>query len=176
MKTLLQVALLGNPILRKKAKKVNRLDNQAEQKLIDNMIFTMMDVEGLGIAAPQVYQSKRLFIVGSHPNSRYPNAPIMKPKAFINPEITKFSKENEDDWEGCLSIPGVRGLVSRPVKIKTKFKNRKGETKTQEFKGMIARIFQHELDHLNGVVFLDKVKSTKHIMLEKEWRKRILKK
>jgi peptide deformylase len=111
--TLLQVAQLGHPMLRTVASEVSDVHAPEVQTLIDNMITTVMDVNGVGIAAPQVYRSERVFIVASHPNPRYPHAPEMEPTAMINPRIVEHPVQTVKDWEGCLSIPGVRGLVPR---------------------------------------------------------------
>jgi peptide deformylase len=104
MTTLLQVAQLGHPILRQKAKPVTQVKSKTVQKLIDDLIATLMDVNGVGIAAPQVYQPIQLFIVASHPNPRYPNAPQMEPTPVINPKIISKSAEIKKDWEGCLAF------------------------------------------------------------------------
>jgi peptide deformylase len=114
---LLQVAQLGHPALRTQAKAVENIADPIIQSLIDDMIATVMDVDGVGIAAPQVYQPYRIFILASHPNPRYPSAPDMPPSAIINPRILSKSETIEKDWEGCLSIPGVRGLVPRYKEI-----------------------------------------------------------
>ncbi len=174
--TLLQIAQLGHPVLRKKANKVKSLDDIEVQQLIDDLIATVKESNGVGIAAPQVYQSIRLFIVASYPNVRYPNAPKMKPTAIINPEIIFKSKEVKKDWEGCLSIPGIRGLVSRHLEIKVKYTTRDGKQIVKEFNDFIARIFQHEYDHLEGVMFLDRMDSMKEIITEKEFQKLLSKK
>src|SRR5258706_13033729 len=118
--TYLQVAQLGHSILRKKTKLVKNFDDPILQQLIDNMIETCVDVNGVGIAAPQVYQSLKLFILASRKNPRYPHAPNMKPLAMINPRIISplpLNNTMTKDWEGCLSIPGVRGLVPRMDQI-----------------------------------------------------------
>src|SRR3989344_4187690 len=113
MSTLLQIDQLGHPVLRQKARSVENIKSKKIQQLIDDLISTVMDVDGVGIAAPQVYQSLRIFIIASHPNPRYPHAPKMKPTAIINPKILDMSKGKAKDWEGCLSIPGLRGLIPR---------------------------------------------------------------
>lgn len=176
MKTLLQVAQLGHPILRKKAKAVENISVAKVQQLIDDLIFTVADVDGVGIAAPQVYQSLRIFIMASKPNARYPHAPHMKPLALINPKILSWSKRQEKDWEGCLSIPGVRALVPRDVNIKVEYTDKKGKLVQRTFKNFLARIFQHELDHLDGIVFLDRLETPKDIIMEKEYQKLMKKK
>ena len=176
MAKLLQIAQLGHPILRKKTPPVKEVRDSRIQNLIDDMIATVRDVDGVGLAAPQVYESKRLFIVASQPNPRYPNAPSMKPIAIINPKILSHSRAKEKDWEGCLSIPGIRGLVPRYKNIKTEYTTRDGKKKTQVFKGFIARIFQHEYDHLGGIEFLDRLETTKDAISEKEYQKLVAKK
>ncbi len=169
--TLLQVAQLGNPVIRRKCRDVVDLECTEMQKFIDDLIFTVMDVDGVGISAPQVYRSLNLFILASHPNPRYPNAPVMRPAAIINPVILSFSEETEKDWEGCLSIPGIRGKVPRYVSVLTEYTTRSGKRVRKKFEGFVARIFQHEYDHLQGIVFLDRVESTKDLVTEKEYQK-----
>src|SRR3989344_8780836 len=168
---LLQVAQLGHQILRKKAKQVKEVKNPTVQKLIDNLIATVMDVDGVGIAAPQVYKSLRIFILASHPNPRYPKAPKMNPTAIINPKIISYSKEKKKDWEGCLSIPGIRGLIPRHYSINVEFTNRDGARLKKTYKDFVARIFQHEHDHLEGIMFVDRVESSKDLISEKEYQK-----
>lgn len=172
---LLQVAQLGSPILRKKAKDVGNIKDEKVQSLIENLAATVMDVDGVGLAAPQVYEPLRIFIIASHPNPRYPNAPKMKPTAIINPKIISMSGEKLKDWEGCLSIPGIRALVPRYKSVKVEYTIRNGRVNKKEFKDFIARIFQHEYDHLEGIVFLDRLESTKDTVTEKEYQRIITK-
>ncbi len=173
---LLQVALLGHPVLRKKAKEVKNVKDPLVQKLIDDLTVTVMDVDGVGIAAPQVYKSLRVFILSSHPNPRYPKAPKMKPTAIINPKITFFSKEKKKDWEGCLSVPGIRGFIPRSLEVNVEYLTREGEKVNKIFKDFIARIFQHESDHLDGILFTDRLDSSKDLISEKEYQKLMKKK
>lgn len=167
--TLLQIAQLGVPLLREKSQAVEKIKGKEIQKLIDDMVATVLEVDGVGIAAPQVYQSLRIFIVASHPSPRYPKAPRMRPLAIINPVILEKFSEKEKDWEGCLSIPGIRGLVPRYTTLKIKYFTRAGKEKEQEFQGFLARIFQHEYDHLEGKVFIDNLETTKDVITEKEY-------
>jgi peptide deformylase len=173
MAKILGVAQLGQEILRKQAQVVKQVSDEKVQLLISNMLETVMDVDGLGLAAPQVYEDMRIFIMASHSNSRYPNAPEMEPIAIINPEIIEQSEEIVKDWEGCLSIPGIRGFVPRPESVKVRFTTGAGEVKEEEFSGLPARIFQHEYDHLEGVVFLDRLESNKEIITDKEYLRMI---
>ncbi|MBI5614603.1 peptide deformylase [Candidatus Gottesmanbacteria bacterium] len=171
-----QVAQLGEPVLRKIAVPVSNVEETRIQQLIDDLLATIKDVHGVGMAAPQVYESLRIFVVASNPNPRYPNAPKMNPTAVINPEILSNSKDKEKDWEGCLSIPGIRGLVPRYKSIRVRFTTRDGKVVEKIYKDFIARIFQHEFDHLEGIVFLDRLESNKDIVSEKEYQKIVTRK
>lgn len=166
MPELLAIAQLGNPILRQSASGVDRLQNPEIQQLIDDLIATVDQANGVGIAAPQVSQSCRLFIVASRPNARYPDAPEMPPTAMINPQIIAHSEVVEKGWEGCLSVPGMRGLVPRYTAITVEYCDREGQYHQQELEGFIARIFQHELDHLDGILFPDRVESPDDLVSE----------
>ena len=141
MPRLLQIAQLGNHFLREKAKLVPVVTTPNIQELIDDMIATVMDVDGVGLAAPQIYELHQIFIMASHPNPRYPFAPRMKPAAMINPKITSHSWEKEKDWEGCLSIPGVRAIVSRFTTIEVEYFDRSGKKIETHFDHFLARIF-----------------------------------
>lgn len=175
MGKILEISELGHPILRERASEVENVQDAKVQNFIDDLIETCIDSNGVGIAAPQVYKSDRIFIISSRPNARYPNAPELGPVAIVNPEITYFSEEKVKDWEGCLSIPGIRGLVPRHKTIKVKYQTRDGEEIENEFSDFIARIFQHELDHLDGIVFLDRIDNNKELVTEKEYQRLITK-
>ena len=164
-----QIAQLGQPVLREPAGRIADPLDPAVQSLIEDLLVTVSDANGVGIAAPQVYESRALFIVAARPNARYPHAPAMEPTAMINPEIMFASEEKEKGWEGCLSIPGIRGLVPRHRRIAVRFLNRNGIVREEEYEGFIARVFQHEFDHLKGVVFIDRVESTLELVSEKEY-------
>ena len=166
----LSIIQLGNPILRQKAEFVKQVKSDNIQKLIDDLLTTVSDANGVGIAAPQVAVGYRVFIVASRPNLRYPNAPLMEPTAMINPKIVAHSDEVVKDWEGCLSIPGIRGLVPRYQKIEVEYIDRKGNLVNQQLTDFVARIFQHEYDHFEGLVFLDRVESTFDIVTEQEYQ------
>lgn len=170
----LLIAQLGNPILRQKAQDINNIQDEGIQNLIDALIVTATASNGVGIAAPQVSESYRLFIVASRPNPRYPNAPLMKPTAMINPQIIAHSTEIVNGWEGCLSIPGIRGLVPRYQAVEVEYTTRDGKQNRQELTDFVARIFQHEYDHLDGIVFLDRIKNTQDLITEQEYHQRIV--
>lgn len=174
MTDILQIVQLGDPILRLRAQVVENIQAQSIQKLIDDLITTVGQANGVGIAAPQVAQSHRLFIVASRPNDRYPNAPTMEPTPMINPRILSHSNEVIKGWEGCLSIPGIRGLVPRYQAVEVEYCDREGKLQKQELTDFVARIFQHEHDHLDGVVFLDRLESTQDIITEQEYQKRVV--
>lgn len=169
-----KIAKLGEKILRLKAKKVKDIKNDETQKIVSIMLETLKKSNGVGLAAPQISISKQIMIISSKPNDRYPNAPIMKDLVLINPKIIKTSKKKNKDWEGCLSIPGIRAKVARYNKIKVKYKTLENKKKTIVFKDFIARIFQHEYDHLIGLAYIDRVKSNKDIISEEVYFKTIL--
>lgn len=171
MGKILEITQLGNSILRKVASPVTNLQDQKLQELIADLLATVQQANGVGIAAPQVGQSQRVFIVASRPSPRYPQAPQMEPTVMINPSILTHSSTINKGWEGCLSIPGIRGLVPRYDTIEVAYFDQNGEPCRQNFTGFAARIFQHELDHLNGLVFLDRVESTQELVTEQEYQK-----
>jgi peptide deformylase len=174
MGQVLSVIELGDPALRQRSLPVMDVGCDRIQSLIDNLIHTVQQANGVGIAAPQTAQSDRLFIVASRPNPRYPQAPEMVPTAMINPRIIAHSGAMESGWEGCLSVPGMRGWVPRYTAVTVEYTGRDGRLHHQELKDFVARIFQHELDHLDGIVFLDRVLSTRDLMSEKEYQSRIV--
>ena len=171
MSLLRQIAQLGHPVLRAMAAPVTFPASEAIRGLVADMLATLRDANGVGIAAPQVFESVAIFIVASRPNPRYPDAPLMEPEVVINPEIIERSAEMVKDWEGCLSIPGLRGEVPRHRHITTRYQTIEGERVERQFSDFVARIFQHEDDHLNGIVFLDRLESTRDLITEKEFQK-----
>lgn len=160
----LDIAKVGNPILRQPAQSVIDITDNGIQQLIDALLDTAMKAKGVGIAAPQVSRSYRLFIVCSHPNPRYPDAPLMEPTVMINPRLLSHSAEMVKGWEGCLSVSGIRGLVPRYKAITVEYLDRQGNLQQQEFTDFVARIFQHELDHLNGILFIDRVENSQDLV------------
>lgn len=169
MARLLKVAELGNPVLRLPTEPIENVYDPYIQCLIDNLLKTIKKQNGVGIAAPQVSESLQLFIVASRPNLRYLNAPTMEPTAMINPQIIAYSDEQVKDWEGCLSVPGLRGQVMRSKEIEVVYTDRKGRSHQQVFTDFVARIIQHEFDHINGRVFIDRVENTRELMSESEY-------
>jgi peptide deformylase len=171
MPLLRQISQLGHPVLRAPAQTVALPMDASLRAFADDLMATMLDADGVGIAAPQVYESLQVFIVASRPNPRYPDAPKMEPEVVINPEILWRSDEMVRGWEGCLSIPGIRGHVPRPRRIRARYLTLDGVEVEREFEDFVARVFQHEDDHLHGIVFLDRLESNRDIICEKEFRK-----
>jgi peptide deformylase len=150
---LLDIVRLPNPVLRRKARKITQIDKEL-QVLIDDMVETMRVAPGVGLAAPQVGESIRLIVVeyGDEEDEEVPK----KLYVVINPEIIQVSEEMVTDTEGCLSVPRLAGDVERHEKIVIKGLNRHGRTWRIRVEGWLARIFQHEIDHLDGIVFSDR--------------------
>jgi len=171
MSQILEITQLGHPILRQTAEPIQDVANPAFQSLMDSLITTAASANGVGIAAPQVAQSYRLLIIASRPSPRYPNAPIMEPTPMINPRIVAYESEKVKGWEGCLSIPGIRGLVPRYQTLEVEYLNRQGNLQNQILTDFVARIFQHELDHLDGIFFLDRLESTQGLVTEQEYQR-----
>ena len=134
------------------------------QRLIDDMFDTMHEYVGIGLAAPQVHQERRLFVAGvDDPNS------TMQPVVMINPEIEVLDDEKEEDWEGCLSIPDIRGKVLRAKNIRVRSLDRHGKLQQLTANGFPARVIQHETDHLNGVLFVDRMTSFESLTFLEEY-------
>ena len=157
--TVREIVFVPDPVLRKKAKTVTKFDEKL-QTLIDDMVETMREAPGVGLAAPQVGELQRVIVVEYFENEEdeeLENAAEAPKKLYtiVNPEITRKSAEVETGTEGCLSVPGYNGEVERHLAITVKGQNRYGQPVTLKLKDWTARIFQHEIDHLNGVLFTD---------------------
>jgi peptide deformylase len=161
---------IGDRILRETAKTVDRAIDPQLELFIDDLIATAVAQNGVGIAAPQVGVSERLFIVASRPSPRYPFAPKMEPTAMVNPRILDRSTEMVSGWEGCLSVPDRRGNVPRHKWIEVEYRTTQGEVIRQELTDFVARIFQHELDHLDGILFPDRVLTDGDLISEAEYQ------
>lgn len=157
---LLKIITYGHPTLRKKAEPITEITDEI-RKLAQDMIETMQVADGIGLAAPQINKSIRMIVIGLDLIDD-----DLEPMAFINPEILEFSEETEVMEEGCLSIPGIREDVVRPRGIKVKFQTLEGKTETWEVEGLLARVFMHEIDHLDGIMFTDRVSPLKKKLLE----------
>ena len=164
--SILKVSRMGHPVLRKRTVLVqpDEINTSSMQRLIDDMFDTMHEYVGIGLAAPQVHQERRLFVAGvDDPNS------TMQPVVMINPEIEVIDDEKEEDWEGCLSIPDIRGKVLRAKNIRVRFLDRHGRSQQLTATGFPARGIQHETDHLNGVLFVDRMTSFESLTFLEEY-------
>jgi peptide deformylase len=166
----LPISQVGAVVLRQTAQDVQIPLSPAIQRLVLDLIHTANLANGVGIAAPQVAASLNLFILASRPSPRYPHAPTMEPTAIINPKIVDRSSENIGGWEGCLSVPNWRAVVSRAQWIDVEYLDTQGSLQHQHFSDFVARIFQHEYDHLQGVLFIDRVQP-KDLISEAEYQK-----
>ena len=172
-KKIVDFAQLGDAVLRLQAKRVDDVSSADVEQIIETMLTELSGSNGVGLAAPQIFHSVCIIIVASRPSKRYPFAPEMEPVVMINPSFEVLSKNRNKDWEGCLSIPGIRALVPRYEKIKILYADRQGCPQELVAEGFVARVFQHEYDHLNGLVYLDRVENNKDIISETEFQKLI---
>src|SRR5262245_17205588 len=157
---ILKVARLGNPVLRQIAAPLTPREIQSPsfQKFIDDMIETMKEYDGVGLAADQVHESKQIAVLEVAENPRYPDKPNVPLTVLINPKISPLTDEMEEDWEGCLSIPDIRGKVPRHQSIQVQARDRDGKALEFIAVDFHARVIQHEWDHLNGKVYLDRMR------------------
>ncbi len=163
----------GNPILRKKTQSVSK---KVSDKFIQSMFYTMKRANGVGLAAPQVNKPWRLAVIEIKKTKTRPEIEPLGKTVIINPRIINHSKEVVNDWEGCLSLPGIRGLVPRYKLITVTFTDTIGEKNILKLTGFQARVFQHEIDHLDGVLYIDRMRDLKTLMTLEEFKKRVLKK
>jgi peptide deformylase len=156
--SILKVARMGHPVLRAKARPLEKgeIKGAATQKLIDDMIETMVEYHGVGLAAPQVHAGVRVFVAALDAGS---DEQEPEPIALINPEITVVGSDVVEDWEGCLSIPDIRGRVPRAREIAVRAFERTGSRIELRAQNFAARVLQHENDHLDGILFFDRMKS-----------------
>ena len=141
------------------------------KQLINDLTVTMNDASGVGIAAPQVGKSLRVFLMCSAPSERYPNAPLLPLTVVINPEIISTNNQQALGWEGCLSVKNKRALVPRYTVIKVSYFDETGQKHLQTLSDFIARIFQHELDHLDGITFVDRLNNEPDAITKQQWQK-----
>ncbi|MBV9108911.1 MAG: peptide deformylase [Gemmatimonadetes bacterium] len=165
---LLKIETLGSDVLRRRADEIAAPGSDAElDKLIDDMFETMYDARGIGLAAPQIGLSKRLIVVDVQDESGKDTGPF----ALFNPVILESGSDTEKQEEGCLSIPGVTGMVERPYTVVVEGQDRQGNAMRIEADAMLARCLQHEIDHLDGVLFIDRMSPLKRNMLLRKYRK-----
>jgi peptide deformylase len=160
-----KVKVLGDPVLRKEAQEVVAYD-EGLRSLVRDMFETMYHEEGIGLAAPQVGVSQRVIVLDLR-REDHDDEPI----ALVNPRLTWKSAETAKQTEGCLSIPGLEEIVERPAKVRIEARDPEGEPIEMEADDLLARALQHEVDHLDGILFIDRVSALKRRMLLKKWKK-----
>tara|TARA_Y100000996_G_C22217035_1_gene517881 strand:+ start:14 stop:553 length:540 start_codon:yes stop_codon:yes gene_type:complete len=165
--SILKIARLGHPILIQKASLVKDIASEEIKRIIHDMTTTMLDANGIGLAAPQVHIGKAIIIFRNFEEENEEKKEI-KITALINPKITDFSENTENNWEGCLSIPGMLGLVKRYSKIKYEGFDMSGNIIKKEADGLHARVVQHELDHLMGILYTSRLVDKKAFGFENE--------
>lgn len=163
-----EIVRLGDPVLRQTAEPVPEgwFDTDKLQGMAKKLVRTMLKEDGVGLAAPQVAEGRRLFaywVPGSD------DRPLIDPVVIVNPEIRPIGHEKVSDWEGCLSVPGLRGLVPRHERIKLKGRSINGNPISLTADGFHARVIQHEYDHLDGVIYIDRMTDLTKLMYEEEW-------
>jgi len=173
--SILKIARMGHPVLRAKSRPLHPSEIRTAkiQQLIDDMFETMKEYQGVGLAAPQVHEGLRIFVAGFPPrqdddedDEREDEVPLM---ALINPEIDMASRDTVEDWEGCLSIPDIRGRVPRARNIVVRAFDRSGKKIEMPASGFAARVIQHETDHLDGVLFFDRMKNFQSLTFLEEF-------
>jgi peptide deformylase len=167
--SILKVARMGHPVLRGKARALDRAEirSAAVQKLIDDMMDTMAEYHGVGLAAPQVHEGLRIFIAAL--DAKEDGESDAQPLAIINPEINIVGSDVVEDWEGCLSIPDIRGRVPRAREITVRAFDRRGDRIELHAHDFPARVIQHETDHLDGVLFIDRMTSFETLTFLEEY-------
>lgn len=174
---ILKVSRLGHPVLRRVTEQVplEVIARPEFQQFIDDMIETMHEYDGVGLAAPQVHVSQQVAVLEVTKHPRYPDAPSVPLTVLINPRVTVLSEETVDGWEGCLSIPEMRGVVPRYRELRVEALDRNGQPLDFIAKDFHARVVQHENDHLQGNVYLDRMPSLETLTHLTEWQRYWLK-
>jgi len=173
---ILKVARMGHPVLRVRARPVppDDIASSRIQRLIDDMFETMQEYSGIGLAGPQVHEPWRLFVAGVREGALDPEITDdhdMPYVALVNPEITAVGEATAEDWEGCLSIPDIRGRVVRPATVQVAAYDRTGRRIRFTATGLPGRVIQHEADHLDGVLFFDRMSSFETLTFMDEYRR-----
>jgi peptide deformylase len=151
--TVREVLRMGHPVLRERAKPVEQLGTPELKQLVADMTETMAAMNGAGLAAPQIGVGQRVVIFGVKSNPRYPDAEEVPFTVLVNPKLTMLTREVEEDWEGCLSVPGMRGVVPRYTKLRYSGFDENGNPIERVADGFHARVVQHECDHLDGILY-----------------------
>jgi peptide deformylase len=169
--SILKIARMGHPALRAKARAIERgeIKTPIVQRLIDDLLETMVEYRGVGLAGPQVHVGLRVFVAALDGGEGENEEPEAEPLAFINPEIIPIGGEIVEDWEGCLSIPNIRGRVPRAREITLRAFDRKGDRLEIHAHDFPGRVIQHETDHLDGILFFDRMRSLESLTFLEEY-------
>jgi len=170
---ILKVARLGHPVLRQVAEPidVDGIRSPETQRLVDDLIETMREYNGAGLAATQVHVPQQVCVIEVKDNPRYPDAESVPLTVLINPVVTPLTAEMEEGWEGCLSVPDMRGVVPRYTAVRLEAYDREANRIDMVAKEFFARVIQHETDHLRGLVYLDRMKDLSTLTHLAEWNK-----
>jgi len=170
---ILKVARLGHPVLREKAQPVplEAIRSAEVQRLIDDMVETMREYDGAGLAANQVHALLQVAVIEVGANPRYPDAPHIPLTVVVNPVVTPLTDELEEGWEGCLSVPDMRGRVPRHTAVRLECYDREARRVEVLAEDFFARVIQHETDHLNGIVYLDRMRDLSSLAHLAEWQR-----
>jgi len=163
-----KVLRMGDPRLLQVAEAVTEFNTPQLDALIQDMFDTMASLDGAGLAAPQIGVGKRLVIFGLEANPRYPDAETVPTTVLINPRLEFLGDEMEDDWEGCLSVPGMRGLVPRYTRLRYTGQDQQGRHFSRDVSGFHARVVQHECDHLDGILYPRRIRDLTQFGFEEE--------
>ena len=164
---ILKVARMGHPVLRGKAREIapEELGSPELAAFVDDLIETMQEYAGVGLAAPQVHEGLRLFVMQTDPDDE---ATL---RVVVNPKLTALGNEDWEDWEGCLSIPDIHGRVPRNDRVRLEAQDLEGRAYTEELEGFAARVCQHEYDHLDGLIFFDRMRDFSTLCFGEEYRR-----
>ena len=168
-----EIVTVGHPVLRERARELTaaELASPALQTLIDDMIDTMHEYDGAGLAGNQVHEPIQVAVIEVEANPLYPDAISIPLTVVINPVVTPLTDEMEDGWEGCLSVPDMRGMVPRYKAVRLEYYDREGKRQEVDAKDFFARVIQHETDHLNGIVYIDRMRDLRTLSHIAEWNK-----
>lgn len=169
--SILKIARMGHPVLRARAEEVEDLGDPEISQLVDNMIETMVDAHGRGLAANQVHVLKRvvIYIPPTDDENMEEGEEPAEVRVLINPELEKLTEETEEGWEGCLSVPEMRGVVPRVKRVRLRAMSHNGTAIDEELSGYHARVVQHECDHLNGILYPMRMRNLGTLMFDSEW-------
>jgi peptide deformylase len=170
---ILKVARLGHPVLRETARAipVGDIKSPGFQRFVDDMVETMREYDGAGLAANQVHMPVQVAVIEVKNNPRYPEADAIPLTILINPVVTPLTEEMEEGWEGCLSVPDMRGMVPRYTAVRLECYDREANRVSLVAKDFFARVIQHETDHLGGIVYVDRMRDLRTLSHIAEWNR-----